>query len=83
MNIDMNLIKKVWPTPFKIKEKDVTSLVVQLVIFVVICALIGWGIGVLAGIPIVGILCSIVGALVEIYGLIGIILCVLKFLGKC
>lgn len=81
--MDMNLIKKVWPTPFKIKEKDVTSFVVQLVIFVVICALIGWAIGILAGIPILGILFSIVGALVEIYGLVGIILCVLKFLGKC
>ena len=81
--MDMNLIKKVWPTPFKIKEKDVTSFVVQLVIFVVVCALIGWAIGILAGIPILGILFSIVGALVEIYALVGIILCVLKFLGKC
>ena len=82
MNIDMDLIKKVWPTPFKIKEKDVPSFVIQLVIFVVICALFGWLISLLAGIPVIGILFSIVGFVVEIYGLVGIVLCVLKFLGK-
>lgn len=82
MNIDMNLIKQVWPTPFKIKEKDVASLVIQLVIFLVICALIGWLIGLLAGIPVIGILFSIIGVVVEIYGLVGIVLCVLKFIGK-
>ncbi len=83
MNIDMNLIKKVWPTPFKIKEKDLTSFVVQLIIFIVICAVVGFLIGILAGIPIIGILFSLVGAVVEIYGLVGIIICILKFLGKC
>lgn len=82
MNIDMNLIKQVWPTPFKIKEKDIVSLVIQLVIFLVICALMGWLIGLLASIPVIGILFSIVGMVVEIYGLVGIVLCVLKFIGK-
>lgn len=83
MNIDMNLIKQVWPTPFKVKEKDITSLIIQLVILLVVCAIAGAIIGLLAGIPIIGILFSIVGSLVGIYGLIGIVLCVLKFLGKC
>lgn len=83
MNIDMDLIKKVWPTPFNIKEKDVTSLVIQLVIFLVVCAIAGVIIGFLAGIPIVGILFSIIGSLMGIYSLVGIVLCVLKFLGKC
>jgi len=77
----MEMLKKYWPTPFKIKEKDVKSFVIQLLIFVVICAVIGWLIGVLAGIPIIGIVFSIVGALFELYGLVGIILCVLQFLG--
>ena len=78
----MDFLKKLWPTPFKIEEKNVTSLVIQLIIFLVICAVAGWLIGILAGIPIVGIIFSILGSLMEIYSLVGIILCVLKFLGK-
>lgn len=76
----MDLLKKLWPTPFKIRPKDVVSFLVQLVIFVVVCAVVGFAIGLLAHIPIVGILCSIVGAVLELYGLIGIVLCVLVFL---
>ena len=77
----MDTLKKLWPTPFKIKEKDIASFLIQLVIFVVICAVVGWLIGILAGIPIIGIIFSLLGALVEIYGLVGIVLCVLKFIG--
>lgn len=77
----MDMLKKYWPTPFKIKEKDIKSFVIQLLIFVVICAVIGWLISVLAGIPIIGIVFSIIGALFELYGLVGIVLCVLQFLG--
>jgi hypothetical protein len=78
----MDTLKKLWPTPFKIKEKDITSFLIQLIIFLVICAVIGWLIGILAGIPIIGIIFSLIGALVEIYGLVGIVLCVLKFIGS-
>lgn len=77
----MDTLKKLWPTPFKIKEKDIASFIIQLVIFLVICAVVGWLIGILAGIPIIGIIFSLLGALVEIYGLVGIVLCVLKFIG--
>ncbi len=77
----MDTIKKIWPTPFKIKEKDVASLLIQLIIFIVVCTVVGWLIGVLASIPIIGIIFSLVGALFEIYGVVGIVLCVLKFLG--
>ena len=78
----MDTLKKLWPTPFKIKEKDITSFLIQLIIFLVKCAVIGWLIGILAGIPIIGIIFSLIGALVEIYGLVGIVLCVLKFIGS-
>ena len=77
----MDLLKKYWPTPFKIKEKDITSFVVQLIIFVVACAVVGILIGVLASIPIIGIIFGILGAVVEIYGIVGIVLCILQFLG--
>ena len=77
----MDLLKKIWPTPFMIKEKDVASVIIQLVIFLVVCTVIGWVIALLAGIPILGIIFGLIGALFEIYGIVGIVLCVLKFLG--
>lgn len=77
----MDYMKKIWPTPFHIKEKDFASFVIQLLIFIVVCAVVGILIGVLAKIPIIGLIFSIAGSLMELYGLIGIILCVLKFLG--
>ena len=77
----MDILKKLWPIPFKITEKDVTSFVVQLVIFILVCAVASVLIGILSLVPIVGILVGIVGRLVELYGLIGTILCSLVFLG--
>ena len=77
----MDILKQIWPTPFKIKEKDVTSFVVQLIIFIVVCAIAGVVIGLLALIPIVGIIASIVGSLIGLYGLVGVILCILQFAG--
>ena len=77
----MDFLKKYWPAPFKIMEKDIKSFVIRLLIFVVVCAVIGWLIGVLASIPIIGIIFSLIGALMELYGLVGIVLCILKFIG--
>ena len=76
----MDFIKKLWPTPFKIKKGNVVSFVVQLLIFLVLTALFGWLIGLLAKLPIVGIVFGIVGSLMGIYTLIGAVLCLLKFL---
>lgn len=77
----MDFLKQLWPTPFKIKEKDVASFIIQLVIFIIICAVVGFLIGILAKIKIIGVIFSIIGGVVELYGLIGIILCILKFVG--
>ena len=77
----MDILKKLWPTAFAIKTKDVVSLVIQLVIFLVVCAVVGWLIAVLASIPVIGLIFTLVGALLEIYSIVGIVLCVLKFLG--
>lgn len=75
----MDFLKKLWPTCFKVKEKDVASLIVQLIIFILVCAVVGLLIGILAKLPIIGIIFSIVGSLVELYGLVGIVLCILNF----
>lgn len=77
----MDFLKKLWPTPFKVEEKNVVSLIVQLIIFLVICAVVGWLIAILADIPIIGLVFGLIGGLMEIYSTVGIVLCVLKFLG--
>ena len=73
----MNFLRTFWPTPFKVEKGNVASLIVQLVIFLVICAVVGWLIGLLSAIPIIGILFGLVGALMELYSLVGIIVCIL------
>ena len=76
----MNFLKTVWPTPFKIERKNLVSFLIQLIIFVVICAVVGVLFGVLGAIPILGIIFWILGSLLEIYSIVGIVLCVLVFL---
>ena len=77
----MDLLKSLWPTAYKIKEKDVRSFIIQLVIFGVFCIVVGFLIGLLANIQIIGIVFSLVGTLFELYSLVGIALCILNFLG--
>lgn len=76
----MDMLKKLWPTPFKIERKNLSSFLIQLIIFIVVCAVVGVLIGVLSAIPIIGIIFWIVGSLLEIYSIVGIVLCVLVFL---
>ncbi len=75
----MDFLKTLWPTPFKIKSKDVGSLVVQLVIFLLVCIVASVLIGILAHLPIIGWIIGIVGGLVDLYCLVGIVLGILKF----
>lgn len=75
----MDFLKKLWPTPFKIKKGDIVSLLIQGIIFLLICAVLGWLIGLLANIPIVGIIFGLVGSLMGVYSFVGLVLCVLKF----
>lgn len=75
----MDFLKAIWPTPFKIKEKNVVSLLIQLIIFLVVCALVGWLVGLLAKVPIVGIVFAVIGSLMGVYSTVGIVLCFLKF----
>lgn len=77
----VDFLKTLWPTPFKIEKGNVSGFIVQLIIFIVICAVIGALIGLLAALPIIGIIFSILGGLMELYGLVGVVLCILQFAG--
>ena len=76
----MDLLKTIWPTPFKIERKNLSSFLIQLIIFVVICAVVGVLFGVLGSIPVLGVIFWILGSLLELYSIVGIVLCVLVFL---
>ena len=77
----MNLIKKIWPTPFKIKQGNLLSFLVQLLLFLIICAVVGWLFTVLSKIAVVGVVFYCVGGLMGLYCILGAILCILKFIG--
>lgn len=75
----MDFLKTLWPTPFKIKPKNVGSFLIQLIIFIVAVAIAGLLIGLLGGIPVVGWAFRIIGSLLGIYNIVGIVLCILVF----
>ena len=77
----MDLLRRIWPTPFKIAKGNIGSFIIQLVIFIVVCVLVGWLFGVLGGIPVLGLIFRILGSLIGIYSFVGVVLCILKFLG--
>lgn len=80
----MDALKKYWPFAEKVKKGDVVSLIINLVILLVACALVSWLVfDVIGGIlPFIAGLLKLVGLALDIYGLVGIILCILKFVGK-
>ena len=77
----MDLVTKLWPTPFKIKKGNLVSFLVQLIIFLVICAVVGWLFTVLSKIAVVGVVFYVVGSLMGIYSIVGAVLCILRFIG--
>ncbi len=74
----MEILKKLYPTAFK--ATDVKNLVVALIVFVVIDVICGAAIGLLAKIPLIGVIFSILGSIIGLYAFIGIVLSVLVFL---
>jgi len=73
----MDILKKYWPHAFKATE--VTAFIITLIIYVLVDVVCGFVIGLLAKLPIVGILFGLVGTLVGLYALIGIVLAILVF----
>lgn len=73
----MDFLKKIWP--FSFDSENVANLVIKAIVYVVISAIIGILIGVLKSIPVVGVLFSIVGTLVEIYTIAGVVILFLSY----
>ena len=75
----METLKKLFPFSFKNKE-GIGALIVNVIIYLVVGALAGIAIGILAKVPIVGWIVGICGGLVDLYVVIGIILSILDYL---
>ncbi len=73
----MDMVKKFFPNAFKAKE--LSSFIVALVIYVLIDVVCGFVIGLLAKIPVLGIVFSLLGSIVGLYALVGIVLSILVF----
>ena len=73
----MDMVKKFFPNAFKAKE--LSSFIVALVIYALIDVVCGFVIGLLAKIPVLGIIFSLLGSIVGLYALVGIVLSVLVF----
>ena len=76
----MEMLQKVFPYSLNVKEKDVASLVVSIIIYLALALVVGIAIWIVGLIPILNILGGILGTIVELYCLVGIILAVLKYL---
>lgn len=74
----MDMIKKYFPLSFKVE--DVKAFVIALIVYVLVDVVCGAVIGLLANIPLIGIIFSILGAVVGLYALVGIVLAILVFL---
>ena len=74
----MEMLKKYFP--FAFGAKDVASLVIKIVVLLVVGAIATWVIGLLAAIPLVGLLVGLVCGLIDLYVLATIVIAVLDYL---
>ena len=73
----MDMLKKYFP--FSFKAKDVAGLAINILIYLGIGAIAGIIIGVFTGIPLIGIVASVVGFAAEAYVFAGIVLALLDY----
>lgn len=71
------MLKNYFPRAYK--SKDLGSFIVSLIIYALIDIVCGFVIGLLAKLPIIGIIFSLLGSLIGLYALVGIILSILVF----
>ena len=77
----MDLLKKYWPLSFAVHRGDVKNFVIKLVIYAVAAIIVGAIFGLLGQIPYVGFIFSIIGTVFDLYCTIGIVICILYYIG--
>ena len=73
----MDMLKKFFPHAFKATE--LKAFIISLIIYVLIDIVCGVVIGLLAQIPLIGVIFSLLGSIVGLYALVGIVLSILVF----
>lgn len=73
----MNLLKKLFP--FSFKATQLSSLLAAVIVCVLVDVVCGWVIGLVAKLPLVGWIFSILGAAIGLYALVGIVVALLVF----
>ena len=73
----MDMLKKFFPNAFKATE--LKAFIIALIVYAVIDVVCGVVIGLLAKIPLIGIIFSLLGSLVGLYALAGVVLSILVF----
>ena len=73
----MDMLKKIFPLSFKATE--LKPFIITLVIYIVADIICGAVIGLLAKIPVLGIIFGLLGSVVGIYMFVGLILAILYF----
>ena len=76
--MNLSSLRKYFPQAFA--SRDVRSLVVTLITYAIFSFLAGIVLGLLSGIPILGLIFSVIGWMVELYCVAGIVLAILVFL---
>ena len=73
----MDMLKTFFPHAFKATE--LKAFIISLVIYVLIDVVCGVIIGLLAQIPVLGVIFSLLGSVIGLYALVGIVLSILVF----
>lgn len=74
----MDMLKKYFPFSFQ-EKKDITALVINIVIYLVVGLVAGALIGLLAVIPVLGIIFGLIGSVIGLYALVGIVFTCLDY----
>ena len=72
-----DVLKKIFPQAYK--STELTPFIVSLILYVLVDVVCGFVIGLLAKLPILGVIFSLLGSLVGLYALVGIVLSILVF----
>lgn len=73
----MALLKKLFP--FSFKATQLSSLLAAVIVCILVDVVCGWVISIVARLPLVGWLFSILGAVIGIYAFVGIVVALLVF----
>lgn len=73
----MDILKKIFP--FAFGTKDVSSLIIKIVIHVLIGALAGAVLGIMSAVPLVGVFASLIMGVVDLYVLADLVILILSY----